>query len=202
MTTRGPGRRPGETRTREAILAAARERFARDGYDRTTIRAVAADAGVDPALVMHFFPAKERLFTAVIDLPEDVERAIDQALHGDPGDLGERLMRMFVDVWEDPVSGPRMIGLLRSAASYDAAAARLRDVFDTRILRRFGEVSQDRLRADLVSAQLVGVAMLRYVLRIEPLASADRETLIAAVAPTLQRYFTGDFAGVKHPRRT
>ena len=185
------GRRPGETRTRDAILAAARERFARDGYDRTTIRGVAADAGVDPALVMHFFPAKEELFTAVIDLPEDVELAIERALHGDPGRLGERLMRMFVDVWEDPVTGPRMIGLLRSAASYDAAAARLRDVFDARILRRFAEVSHDDLRSDLVSSQLVGVAMLRYVLRIEPLASAEREALIAAVAPTLQRYFTG-----------
>jgi AcrR family transcriptional regulator len=192
MTTPGRGRRPGETRTRDAILAAARERFARDGYDRTTIRGVAADAGVDPALVMHFFPAKEQLFTAVIDVPEDVERAIDQALHGDPDQLGERLVRMFVDVWEDPVSGPQMIGLLRSAASYDAAAARLRDVFDARILRRFAEVSHDRLRSDLVSSQLVGVAMLRYVLRIEPLASASRETLIAAVAPTLQRYFTGE----------
>jgi AcrR family transcriptional regulator len=195
------GRRPGETRTRDAILAAARERFARDGYDRTTIRGVAADAGVDPALVMHFFPTKERLFAAGIDLPEDVERAIDQALHGDPGQVGERLMRMFVDVWEHPASGPRMIGLLRSAASYDTAAARLRDVFDERIVRRFAGVSQDPLRGDLVSSQLVGVAMLRYVLRIEPLASADRETVIAAVAPTLQRYFTGDFAGVKKPRR-
>ncbi len=192
MTPPGPGRRPGETRTRDAILAAARARFAREGYDRTTIRAVAADAGVDPALVMHFFPTKERLFTAVIDLPEEVENAIDQALRGDPDHLGERLMRMFADVWEDPVTGPRMIGLLRSAASYDAAATRLRDVFDSAIVRRFADVSHDRLRADLVSSQLFGVAMLRYVLRIEPLASADRETLIAAVAPTLQRYFTGD----------
>jgi AcrR family transcriptional regulator len=192
MTPPGPGRRPGETRTRDAILAAARERFARDGYERTTIRGVAADAGVDPALVMHFFGAKEQLFTAVIDLPEDVERAIDHALRGDPGQLGERLMRMFVDVWEDPVSGPRMIGLLRSAASHGAAAERLREVFDTRIVRRFAEVSPGRLRGDLVSSQLIGVAMLRYVLRIEPLASADRETLIAAVAPTLQRYFTGE----------
>jgi AcrR family transcriptional regulator len=192
MTPPGPGRRPGETKTRDAILAAASERFAREGYDRTTIRGVAADAGVDPALVMHFFPTKERLFTAVIDLPEEVERAIDQALQGDPDDLGERLMRMFTGVWEDPVSGPRMIGLLRSAASYDAAAARLRDVFDVRIVRRFADVTPDRLRGDLVSSQLVGVAMLRYVLRIEPLASTDREALIAAVAPTLQRYFTGD----------
>ena len=194
MTPAGPGRRPGETRTRGAILAAARERFAREGYDRTTIRSVAADAGVDPALVMHFFPTKERLFTAVIDLPEEVERAIDQALQGDPEHLGERLMRMFADVWEDPVTGPRMIGLLRSAASYEAAAARLRDVFDARILRRFVDAipgPRARLRSDLVSSQLVGVAMLRYVLRIEPLASEDRETLIAAVAPTLQRYFTG-----------
>jgi AcrR family transcriptional regulator len=189
------GRRPGETRTRDAILAAARERFARDGYDRTTIRGVATDAGVDPALVMHFFPTKERLFTAVIDVPEEVETAIDRVLEGDPGHLGERLMRMFADVWEDPVTGPRMIGLLRSAASHDAAAARLRQVFDARILRRFADVipgPQARLRADLVSSQLVGVAMLRYVLRIEPLASADREALIAAVAPTLQRYFTGE----------
>jgi AcrR family transcriptional regulator len=189
-----PGRRPGSTRTREAILAAARERFARHGYDRTTIRAIAADAEVDPGLVMHFFPTKERVFEAVMELPPDVERALGGVLEGDAAGVGERLVRMFLDVWDDPATGAAMAGLLRSAASYEAAADRFRAIFGERLIGRLAGVAvgpDAALRADLVSTQLVGLALMRYVVRVEPLASAGREQVVAAVAPVLQRYLTG-----------
>ncbi len=189
-----PGRRPGSTRTREAILTAARERFARLGYDRTTIRAIAADAEVDPGLVMHFFASKELVFAAVMELPPDVERALDGVLEGDADSIGERLVRTFLDVWEDPETGPAMAGLLRSAASYDAAAERFGEIFGERMTGRLESAATGPdadLRSALVGSQLVGLALTRYVTRVEPLASAGREAVVAAVAPTLQRYFTG-----------
>jgi AcrR family transcriptional regulator len=191
------GRRPGESNTREAILDAARRSFARHGYDRTTIRAIARDAAVDPALVMHFFPAKERVFAAAMELPFDAESALDALLGSHAEQLGEALARMFFGVWEDPETGPGMVGLLRSATSYDAAAERLRELLDVRILRPLAtalDAPDASLRADLASAQLIGLGLLRYVLRVEPMASADVDVLVGALAPTLQRYLTGDLA--------
>lgn len=202
---RKAGRRPGETRTREQILDAARRAFAELGYDRATIRAIAREADVDPALVIHFFASKERLFAAAMELPFDAEPAIDRLAAGDPDTLGERLARLFLGIWEDPETGPRMVGLLRSATSYPAAADRVRELLDTRILRPLAgalDAPDAQLRSDLASAQLVGIALARYVLRLEPLASADRERLIAAVAPTLQRYLRGDLSGLAGASRT
>lgn len=189
------GRRPGETRTRQAILDAARESFARQGYDRTTIRGIAQEAGVDPALVMHFFPTKDRLFAAVMELPFDAPAEVRALLDADRGRLGENLVRMFLRVWDDPESGPRMVGLLRSASSYDAAAEGLRELLESRILTPLAtelDAPDPALRVALASSQLVGMALLRYVLRMEPVASASAERLTAALAPNVHRYLTGD----------
>jgi AcrR family transcriptional regulator len=188
------GRRPGETKTREAILEAARSSFAGAGYDRTTIRQIAAAADVDPALVMHFFATKEELFEAAMDLPFDAEAAVAALLESaDEDRLGEGFVRMFFSIWEDPQTGPRMAGMIRSAASYDLAAERMRHLLHTRILGPLATAlgaSQPELRAQLASSQLVGIGLARYILRFEPLASTDAETLIAALAPTVQRYLT------------
>jgi AcrR family transcriptional regulator len=189
------GRRPGETKTREAILEAARNSFARAGYDRTTIRQIAAEADVDPALVMHFFATKHDLFDAAMDLPFDAEAAVAAMLaDADPDGLGEAFVRMFFSIWEDPQTGPRMIGLIRSAASYELAAERVRHLLHTRILHPLAtalDTSEPELRSELASSQLVGIGLARYVLCFEPLASTDVETLIAALAPAVQRYLTG-----------
>jgi AcrR family transcriptional regulator len=191
------GRRPGETKTREAILDAATRSFAALGYDRATVRAIARDAGVDPALVMHFFPTKDLIFAAVMDLPFDAERALADVLAGERDELAVRLVRRFLSLWEDPETGPAMLGLLRSATSYDTAAERLRELVVARILQPIAgaiDTPEAELRSDLVSAQLVGLAFVRYALRVEPIASAEPEALVAALAPTVQRYLTGELA--------
>jgi AcrR family transcriptional regulator len=194
MPNRPRGRRPGDTTTRDAILEAARQSFARSGYDRTTIRQIAREAGVDPALVMHFFATKEQLFEAAMELPFDAEAAVAALIGSYERDrLGEGLVRMFFAIWDDPVTGPRMVGLIRSAASHDRAAQRVRYLLHTRILHPLATAlgsSERDLRSELASSQLVGLALARYVLRFEPLASTETETLIQVLAPTVQRYLT------------
>jgi AcrR family transcriptional regulator len=189
------GRRPGETKTRDAIVDAARRSFARAGYDRTTIRAVAQDAGVDPALVMHFFATKEHLFAAAIQLPFDAESEIAALREAGREHFGEGLARLFFRVWEDPATGGAMVSLLRSASSHEDAAQRMRDLLDARIVQPLAgalDAPEARLRASLVSSTLVGLGFARYVLRLEPIASADPEVLIPALGRTLQVCLTED----------
>jgi AcrR family transcriptional regulator len=191
------GRRPGESTTRDAILAAARRSFAAEGYDRATIRAIARDASVDPALVIHFFASKELMFAAAMELPFDAPSAVGRLLEADRATLGENFARMFFGIWEDGETGPAMVGLLRSAASHDAAAGRMRELIDGQILQPLAtalDAPDPQLRSDLASSQLVGIGLMRYVLRLEPLASTATEDLIAAVAPTLQRYLAGELS--------
>lgn len=185
------GRRPGETATREAIFDAARNRFAAHGYDRTTIRAIAADAGVDPALIMHFFGSKEQLFIAVMELPFDSAEVLPRILAGDRATVGHRLAEFLVATFEDP--GARMVltGMVRSAASEPGAARMLRDLVSREILWPLAQdlgVDEPELRGTLVGSQIVGLIMARYVVAVEPLASAEPDRLIEAVGPNLQRY--------------
>ncbi|TDB91963.1 TetR/AcrR family transcriptional regulator [Micromonospora fluostatini] len=194
--TRRTGRRPGNPDTREAILDAARRLFAERGYDGASIRAVAATAGVDPALVHHYFGAKDRLFLAALDAPADPAAVIPQVTAGDPGGLGERLVRLFLTVWDSP-AGAGAVALLRSSMTNDRTARMLRDFLVTQVLRRLLEhldtdPAELPLRGSLVAGQLVGLAVTRYVLRLEPVASASPETLVAAVGPAVHRYLTGD----------
>jgi AcrR family transcriptional regulator len=189
------GRRPGRSETREAIAAAAREHFAQRGYEGTTIRGVAGTAGVDPALVMHFFGTKDGLFAGAVGFPFDPDEALPGVLAGDPDSRGERIVGFFLDTWDAGGGASPVMALLRAATSRDEAAELLRDFLTRKLLARLaaaGDESAPALRADLVASQMVGLAMVRYVLRFEPLASADRATVIAWVAPTVQRYLAGE----------
>lgn len=188
------GRRPGESGTREAILDAARRAFADRGYEGATIRGIASRAGVDPALVHHFYGSKDRLFAAAMELPFTPSEILPSLLEGGPDGLGERILRFFLAVNDQPGAGS-FVALIRSASSHERAATMLREFISREVIGRLAAslgVPQAELRATLVGSQLAGLAMVRYVLRVEPLASADRETVIACVAPTLQRYLTGD----------
>jgi AcrR family transcriptional regulator len=189
------GRRPGTSGTREAILEAARGTFAQVGYDRATIRDIAGGAGVDPALVHHYFGNKERLFVAAMELPLEPERILAAVTGGDPQRTGERIASLLLLLWDNTETRNPLLALVRSAVSNEQAARMLREfvaaAIFTRVARELG-MADAPLRASLVASQIIGLAIGRYVVRIEPLASTPRETLIAAVAPTIQRYLTGD----------
>jgi AcrR family transcriptional regulator len=199
---RRTGRRPGKQDTREVILAAAREVFAERGYDGASIRAIATGAGVDPALVHHYFGTKEQLFVATVKPPINPAELIPKIIaDGTVDGLATRLLETFLSVWEHPVSGPAFEALLRGAFANRLSARLMREFFAVQVLRRalhnLGTVidpAEVPLRATLVASQLFGLATVRYVLKFEPLASAPRETVIAAVAPNLQRYLTGELA--------
>jgi AcrR family transcriptional regulator len=188
------GRRPGRPGTREAIARAARRQFAELGYDRATIRSVAAEAGVDPALVSHYFGSKQQLFITVIELPFEPEEVLPRLLDGPRETVGDRLARFALGVLEDPDARARWTGMVRAAASEPAAAQMLRELLERRVFQPLAAAlgSDDAaLRANLVGSQLVGLVMARYIIAVEPLASADAETITSAIAPTLQRYLVG-----------
>jgi AcrR family transcriptional regulator len=190
------GRRPGRGKTRVAITEAARAIFTEEGYDAATIRGIARRAGVDPALVHHFFGTKRQLFFAAMQFPFDPESLIEMMLSGDRETIGERMARAFFSIWESSDAVP-IIALVRSAASHEDAARMLREVVAAEIIGRIAEElgSPDaRLRASLVGSQVVGLVMARYIIRIEPLASAEPELLIPALAGTVQRYLTGELS--------
>jgi len=188
------GRRPGNQDTREAILGAAREAFAERGFDRTSIRAIATSAGVDPALVHHYFGTKDELFLATVGAPLDPAVIVSAVLDsGSLDDLPERLLRTFVSLWDNPVTGPAALAVVRSGLQHDFSARMLREFLTTRILRRvLGRLPIDPaeapLRGALVASQMIGLVMIRYVLKLEPLASADPETVVTMVAPNIRRY--------------
>jgi AcrR family transcriptional regulator len=200
---RRTGRRPGNPDTRAAILSAAREAFSERGFDGASIRAIATSAGVDPALVHHYFGSKEQLFRETIQIPIDPEEFLPQVLEGSREEIGERLMRTFLSVWDSP-AGTAAAALLRSAMSSDWTLRLLREFLTTQILRRVLaraelDPTEAPLRGTLVATQMAGLAFIRYVLKLEPLASAPHEWLVAAVAPNLQRYITGELPPLPAP---
>ncbi|MFJ8754357.1 TetR family transcriptional regulator [Streptomyces sp. NPDC102441] len=173
------------------ILEAARTEFAERGYDKTSIRGVARAAGVDAALVHHYFGTKDELFAAAIELSFEPALVLPQVLGGPADALGERLARYFIGVWENPVSRAPLLAILRSALTHEAAAKVLRGFVLRRLMERIAaelDVPDPTFRAELAASHMIGIAILRYVVRAEPLASADPEKIIAMVAPTLQRY--------------
>lgn len=167
--------------------------FTERGFDAATVRRIAERAGVDPAMVNHWFGGKDRLFVAAMAIPIDPDVVVGRLLDGPPEQVGERAVRTFLTVWDATGGGP-MAALIRSVSTHEAAARMLRE-FVTRVIigRMVAVVAPDRpeLRAALCGSQLVGLGMMRYVVKLEPLASAHRDTVVAAVAPTLQRYLTG-----------
>jgi len=186
------GRRPGVGGTRERILAAARSDFGKGGYEGTTIRGIAAQAKVDPALVMHYFDSKDGVFRAAVQFPVDPAEFIPRLVAPGLDGLGERLVRFFVETWDSPAGSP-LLALIRSAVGNEDGAALLREFVTREVLGRLAralELDQPQLRAALVASQLIGLAMLRYVVRVEPLASASAAELVAWLGPTLQRYLT------------
>ena len=196
------GRRPGASGTREAILAAARRRFADDGYRGATIRAIAGDAEVDPALVHHYFGTKQELFATVLDLPASPADLIERLAAVDPGEVGRRVIETFLEVWDEPARRERMKILLRTAMVDETAARMIREFVIGSLLApvatRVG-AGDAPIRATLVASQLVGFAFVRYLLEIEPLASASTDQIVEAYAPTLQRYLTGSLDGAAWP---
>jgi AcrR family transcriptional regulator len=189
------GRRPGRPDTRSDIVAAAAHAFSTSGYDATSMRTVAAAAGVDPALVRRFFGNKEGLFTAVAETAWQPRDAVATALEGPPGEAGDRLLRYYLQLLGDVERPGPMLGLIRSAVSSEYAAELLRGFLAEQILGRIAaHLTTDRpeLRACLAASQLVGLAVARYAVKLEPLVSASPEDLADLVAPTLQRYLTGD----------
>ena len=189
------GRRGGDSGTREAIVAAARARFAADGYAATPIRAVAADAGVDPALVHYFFGTKEALFAAVMALPFRPAEVLGPLLEEGLDGLGERLVRRMLGLWDAPDNRPPLVAMVRSVTGHDAVAATMRGFVEREIVGRLAAALPQpdaALRASLVGSQVVGLVVARYVIGLPPLAGADHDTVAAAVGPTLQRYLTGE----------
>ena len=187
------GRRPGNSGSRERILAAARASFAQSGYDATTIRGIAEAAAVDPALVRHYFGSKEHLFVVALEFPVDPSEFVPRLLAPGIDGLGERIAAFFLEAWDTP-SGRPFLALLRSVASNDQAAEALRQFVTREVLGRVASIlvlDRPQLRAALAASHLIGLAMTRYVVRIEPIASAPRSELARAVGPSIQRYFDG-----------
>ncbi|MEV4443093.1 TetR family transcriptional regulator [Streptomyces sp. NPDC049577] len=184
----GPG-------ARERIIAAARAEFAEHGYDKASIRGIAKGAGVDPALVHHYLGPKEKVFAAAVEVAFAPALAVpDQITADGPEQVGERLTRFILGVWDDPVTREPLLAIVRSAVANETAAAVFRDLVASRILGRIADelgVPDAGLRAELAGAHLVGIAMLRYVIKVEPLASAGLDEIVARVAPVVQHHLTG-----------
>jgi len=186
------GRRPGAGGTRERILAAARSDFSKSGFDGTTIRAIAAQAKVDPALVLHYYESKDAIFREAVRFPVDPAEFIPALVAPGVDGLGDRLVRFFVDTWDSPAGGA-MLGVIRSVVANDDAATLMREFITREVLGRLAkalDVDEPQLRASLAGAQLIGMAMLRYVVKVEPIASADADQIVAWLGATIQRYFT------------
>ncbi|WP_426625306.1 TetR family transcriptional regulator [Leifsonia sp. McL0607] len=190
---RPTGRRGGDSGTRDAILDTARDLFAELGFDGASIRAIAAAAGVDPALIRHFFGDKETLFAATVADRTAIPARIAASLSGDPDTVGARITDTYLRLWEEPDTRPILLSLVRSAVTSPRAADMLQEVMGT--LVRGGsdleDVDDDRLRRlALAGSHLFGVAVARHVVRLPPLADASHETLVAELSPAIQRYLT------------
>jgi len=185
------GRRPVGEDTRAEILDAAREEFSVKGYDASSLRAIARLAEVDPALVHHYFEGKAALFVESMSFPVNPSSLIDAILDGPREHVGERLARTFFDVWDSPHGRERLVALVRSAVSNEDAARMLREFLAREVFARVAlstGVRQPHLRAGMAAAQMIGLAMMRYVIGFEPIVRASTDEIVALVAPTLQRY--------------
>ena len=191
------GRRAGGADTKAALLEAARRVFVERGYEGATVRSIAAKAGVDAAMVNHWFGSKENLFAqSVLQVPLDPSVLVARLLDGPPEGTGERIVRNFLAIWDATGGGP-FAALMRSVTSHEGVATMLRNFFVHNVFGKLTEhlaLDQAELRATLCASQIIGMGMIRYVVKFEPFASADHETLVKAVAPNLQRYLTGDIS--------
>ncbi|MEV7688215.1 TetR family transcriptional regulator [Streptomyces bungoensis] len=180
--------------TRDRILTAAREEFSERGYEKTSVRGIAKAAGVDPALVHHYFGTKEQVFEEAVAVAFAPALNAPEAVAAGPLDgVGERLARFIFGVWENPATRAPLLAIVRSAVNNDTAAAVFRRLVAGQLLRRIAvqlDLPDAELRAELAAAQLVGAAIMRYVIKLEPLASADLEQVVARLAPVVQHHLT------------
>jgi AcrR family transcriptional regulator len=192
-TPQRSGRRPGDPQTRRAITAAARQAFARSGYDRATIRAIAAAAGVDPALVVHYFQSKEQLFRDVMQLPPGAAERIARLGEGPADSIGQRLAEVVVGIFENPDARDVFLGRIRGASAHPEAADLVKQTVERDMVTLAASLDVDRpeLRAMLTGSIVIGTAFARYIVRVEPLASLDGPALVGLLAPQLQQSLTG-----------
>ncbi|MGB7448705.1 MAG: TetR family transcriptional regulator [Ornithinimicrobium sp.] len=201
-----PKRRPGRPSgsdgvARDAIATAARRQFSLQGFDGPSLRRIAAEAGVDPSLVKHYFGDKQRLFLSVVDLPVDDETLLPRLMDGSESGIGDRLASIVAEQLNDPDSRSRLLGLLRAASSHEKAAAVLRERLTEALLEPLAASlgrDEPRLRAAMVMSQVVGLVVARHIVQLEPLARADLERLARLLAPVLQHYLTADLFGPPH----
>lgn len=188
------GRRPGQASTRPTVLRAARARFAADGFDGTTIRGIAADAGVDPSQVIQFFASKDRLFAAVMAVPDSALARFDTAFDGPDEHLGERVVRAYLLAWEGPAEECEpLMAMLRGAIVNEHAAGQLRGFIQSRLAHGVRHRGGDAmLRAGLAASMLVGITLSRRIIGVPALASAELDTLVATVGPAIQAILAAD----------
>ena len=195
MTARASrGRRPGAPDTRAEVLAAARTSFAEKGFRGTTIRAVASAAAVDPALVHHYFGTKDDLFLAALQMPVDPRELLAPVVAQGPDGAGERLLRIFLSVWDDPDTQVQLLAVVRSVLSADGTTL-LKDGFIPVVVGPvLTQLVSDRpeVRIPLVTSQVVGLIVARYVIAFPTMAQMPAEDLVARMGPVLQHYLTGD----------
>ncbi|MFP8964760.1 TetR family transcriptional regulator, partial [Streptomyces nanhaiensis] len=199
------GRAAAGEAARDRILASARAEFAERGYDKASIRSIARGAEVDPALVHHYFGTKEQVFEAAAEVSfAPAAEGLGRLAARGPDGLGEELVRFFLGVWENPASRAPLLAVVRSALSNETAARIFRRMVARQLMARVArrlDAPDRELRVELAAAQMVGVAIMRYVLGIEPLASADPEDLVARLSPAVQHHLTGPAGPVgEHPR--
>ena len=186
--------------SRDAVLSAAKERFATEGYEKTTLRAIARDAHVDPSMVLYLFGSKEELFRESLRLiidPEVLVAALTGATDDEP-DIGTRMVRTYLRIWETPDTAATVRAMLQSATSnshaHDAFRGFMQNYVLTAVSGVLGGGEHARLRATLAASQLVGTAVLRYIIEVPPLATLSAEEVVALIAPTVTRYLTADEA--------
>jgi AcrR family transcriptional regulator len=187
------GRRRGTPDTRDAILAVARRRFATRGYDATSLRGIAADAKVDPALLIHYFGTKEGLFVAATGLPARLPELFAGLGGASRRESAEALVRGYLQLVDSDQSRNAILALVRSAVSNEKAAAMMREFLTAELLTVIAgwtEAANAPLRASLVAAQLVGIAMLRHVVRVDPVVKASPDEIVALVAPVIEQYLS------------
>jgi AcrR family transcriptional regulator len=188
------GRRPGNPDTRRVLLDTARRMFADAGYDKTSVRDIAAGAGVDPALIRHYFGTKGELFRATMGWPFEPAAIASQVASAGRDEIGARLAKVFFELWEEPASRAPLLAILRGAATHAESANLVRQFIQGQLYRQMAaELSgpDAELRIDLAMSQLLGIAYLRHILRVEPIASTPMDELVARVAPVITDHLAG-----------
>jgi len=192
---RGRGRPAGGGDRAAQILDAARREFAEQGYDGASLRGIARAAGVDPALVHHYYDGKEALFVAAMQLPFNPAEVLPRVFAdaGGPDEIAERMVRFVLSIWRDADTRAPFLALLRSATGSETGAAMMRSFVAHALIARVAEQlppAPDReLRVNLAAAHIIGVMLMRYVVRVEPIASADEEDVIQRLLPAIRGYF-------------